>query len=99
MGVNEPWWSVRAHQHRTMRAKGERGKENGVMGKGLLASNLQGLASNTIWMETIQCAGIREGREGQVNKQKRSTGQKAKTRLRSVSSVEKQKAGSIPERH
>lgn len=81
-----------------MRAKGERGKENGVMGKGQLVTNLQGLASNTIWMETIQGAGIREGREGQLKKQKRLTGQKSKTRLQSVSSVE-QKAGAIPECH
>lgn len=37
----------------------------------------------------------REGRT--IEEAKRSTGQKSKTRLRSVSSVEKQKAGSIPE--
>lgn len=45
--------------------KGE-GKENGVIGRGQLASNLQGLASNTIWRETIQNAGSREGRERQM---------------------------------
>lgn len=46
-----------------MRA-GEGGqKKIGVMvGRG--ASNLQGLASNTIWRETIQFAGTREERKG-----------------------------------
>lgn len=55
-------------QYSACNGGGER-KEDGVMGGGvggdwLLASNLQGLASNTIWRETIQFAGIREGREG-----------------------------------
>lgn len=73
MSLNEPRWSVRAHQHRTMRA-GEGGqKKIGVMvGRG--ASNLQGLASNTIWRETIQFAGTREegkGREGQMRNRSR----------------------------
>ena len=42
----------------------------GLWGGGL-ASNLQGLASNTIWRETIQFAGIREGREGQMRNRSR----------------------------
>ena len=42
------------------------------MGLWGLASNLQGLASNTIWRETIQFAGIKEGREeGQVRNRSR----------------------------
>lgn len=62
MSLNEPWRSVRAHQHRTMRARGREGRKWGYGGG--LASNLQGLASNTIWRETIQFAGIREGEGG-----------------------------------
>lgn len=51
--------------------KGERGKRMGLWG---LASNLQGLVSNTIWRETIQFAGIREG-EGGTDKEHEQKGQ------------------------
>lgn len=61
--LNEPRWRVRAHQHRTMRA--EEGEQKKVMGEGERragSSNLQGLASNTIWRETIQVCGGQRGR-------------------------------------
>ena len=58
---------VCAHINTELCVQGGEGEENGVMGGGCgLASNLQGLASNTIWRETIQFAGIREGKEGQM---------------------------------
>lgn len=39
--------------------------------RGRLASNLQGLASNTIWRETIQFAGVRAGVEVKMRKRSR----------------------------
>lgn len=62
--LNEPRWSVRAHQHMTMRAEeGEQKKVKREKRGG--ATNLQGLASNTIWRETIQFARTRgRGRRG-----------------------------------
>jgi len=41
---------------------GERGKTDGVMG--VLASNLQGLASNTIWRETNPVCKDKRGEGG-----------------------------------
>lgn len=55
-----------AHINTELCVQGGEGNGNGVMGGRGVAGNLQGLASNTIWRETIQFAGIREGRKGQM---------------------------------
>lgn len=62
-----------AHINTELCVQGGEGEENGFMGRGWggLASNLQGLASNTIWRETIQFAGTREVREGQMRNRSR----------------------------
>lgn len=41
MSLNEPWWSVRAHQHRTMRARG-RGRRKWGYGEGVAGIQLTG---------------------------------------------------------
>lgn len=75
MSLNEPWWSVHAHQHKSYACKRERAglkrKGGSQVGERGLASNLQGQASNTIWRETIQFAGTREGGGGQMRDRSR----------------------------
>lgn len=55
---------VCAHINTELCVQRGRGGRKWGYGEGGLASNLQGLASNTIWRETIQFAGIREGEGG-----------------------------------
>lgn len=66
----------------------------GVAGRDVvrgLASNLQGLASNTIWRETIQFAGVK-GEGGIDNEQEQKDQQvRGSQRIRSASRETKQK--------
>lgn len=62
---------VCAHINTELCVQGGKKKMGYGEGEEGLASNLQGLASNTIWRETIQFAGTREGREGQMRNRSR----------------------------
>lgn len=69
----------------------------GLWGGGGLASNLQGLVSNTIWRETIQFAGIREGREGQMRNRSRKINRSEVTdkRIGSASGLKREKESRV----
>lgn len=83
------------HNNTELCVQGGEGEKWGYGGE--LASDLQGLASNTIWRETIQFAGTREGKRGQMRNRSRDINRSKVTdkRNRSASGLNREKESRV----